>query len=115
MEADEIGFGCVFPTILEFLGISTTALVETGIADFTIVGEYLSARIADGFLHVAVTGHRDTLITLTVVIGTDIEDGVILAIVPTDEFVIFLYEREETVSPVLVLSALLHLGEEPGT
>ena len=62
-----------------------------------------------------IAGLGDTLITLTVVIGADIEDGMILPVVPADDLIVFLDEGEETVAAVFALLALLHLGEEPRT
>ena len=60
-----------------------------------------------------IAGLGDTLVALTVVIGTDIEDGVVLAVVPSDQFVVFLGKREEAVVTVLMLTTLLHLGQQP--
>ena len=57
----------------------------------------------------------DTLIALTMIIGTHIKDGVILTIVPADDLIIFLDKREEAVAAVLSLLALLHLSQEPRT
>ena len=60
-----------------------------------------------------VVGAGDALIALAVVVGTHIEDGVILAVVPTDELVVALGEREEIVATALVLFALLYLCQQP--
>ena len=55
----------------------------------------------------------DALVALAVVIGTDIKEGVVFAVVPTDEHIFFLGEREEVVAALSHLSALLHLCQEP--
>ena len=49
------------------------------------------------------------------VIGTDIEDGMVVAVVPADELIVFLDEREEVVGTILVLAAFLYLGQQPRT
>ena len=57
----------------------------------------------------------DALVALAVVVGTHIEDGMIFAVIPTDELVVFLDKREEAVAAILVLAALLHLSQKPRT
>ena len=49
------------------------------------------------------------------VVGADIEDGMILAVVPADEFIVLLDEREEARASVIKLLAFLHLSQEPRT
>ena len=92
VETHKIRLGCVFPAILEFLRFPATAFREAGVADLIIIGEDLSTGGADGLHHMGVAGLGDTLITLTMVIGTDIEDGVILPVVPADDLIVFLDE-----------------------
>ena len=99
----------VLPAILIFLSSTATALRETGVAHLTIRHQHLTLRSPDGFCHMRVGGTRDALIALTVVVGADVEDGMLLAVVPTDEFIVLLDEREEVVAAVTVLLALLHL------
>ena len=115
VEAHEIRLGRIFPTILELLSLSTTALREAGIAYLVAIGQNLSSGGADGFYHMGIIRLSDTLIALTMIIGTHIEDGVILTVVPADDLIIFLDKREETVAAVLSLLALLHLSQEPRT
>ena len=109
----EIGLGRVFPTVLEFLCLTATALGETGIADLILIGKYLSAGLANGFCHLLVVGFCDALITLAMVIGTDIKDGVILAIVPADKLIILLRKREEAVATLFVPATFLDLSQQP--
>ena len=113
LNTDEVRLGRVLPAILEFLSDASATLVETGIADVTVVSENLSACQADGFLHMLVARMADALIALAMVIGTHIEDRMVFAVVSTDELVILLDKREETVIAILVLAALLHLGQQP--
>ena len=47
------------------------------------------------------------------VIGTDVEDGMVLTIVPTDELIVFLDKREEVVLLLLVLHTTTHLRQQP--
>ena len=82
VEAHEIRLGRVFPTILELFRLS----------DLVAIGENLSTGGADGLYHMGVAGLGDTLITLTMIIGADIEDGMILAVVPADDLIVFLDE-----------------------
>ena len=95
VEAHQIRLGGIFPAILELFGFATTTLRETGIANLTIVSKNLSARLADGICHMLVVGLGDTLVALAMVVGTHIEDGMVFAVVPADEFIVFLDEREE--------------------
>ena len=113
METYQVRLGRILPTILEFLRFTTTALREARIADLAAIGQYLSTCIADGFCHMRIVGLGDALITLTMIIGTHIEDGMILAIVPANQLIILLDEREEVIPTLLMLLALLHLGQEP--
>ena len=89
--------------------------METGIADLVAIGEHLSASLADGLLDMRTRGLGDALITLAVVVGADIEDGMVFAVVPADELIVLTGEGEEAVGAFLMLLALLHLGEEPRT
>ena len=114
VETHEIGLGCILPTILELLGIATTTLMETGVADVAIVGKNLTSSLGDGFSHVGVAGIGDALVTLAMVVGTDIKDGVVFTIVPANDLIVFLDKREETVGSVFVTTAFFHLGEYPG-
>ncbi len=52
-------------------------------------------------------------IALAVVVGADVEDGVVLTVVPAYEPVVFLDEGEEVVARLSHLAALLHLCQEP--
>ena len=56
-------------------------------------------------------GSRDALIALAVVVGADVEDGVVFAVVPSNERVVGFLEGEEIVLGPLL--AMLQLGQQP--
>ena len=82
VDTYKIWLWSVFPAVLELLGLSATTLRETGITYLVAIHQYLSACSLDSIYNVAVCLFRDTLIALTVVVGTDIEDGMVVAVVP---------------------------------
>ena len=47
------------------------------------------------------------------VVGANIEYGVVLAVVPFDEHVLALDKREEVVAALLLLAPFLHLCQQP--
>ena len=49
------------------------------------------------------------------VIGTDIEDGMVFAVIPANELIVLLDEREETVFPLTTLLSPTHLCQKPRT
>ena len=49
------------------------------------------------------------------VVGTHIEDGVVLAVVPADELIVLTGEGEEAIGGTLCLAPFLHLSQQPGT
>ena len=49
------------------------------------------------------------------VISTDVEESMVLAVVPTYQFIVFLDEREETIFLLLVVLTMLHLCQQPRT
>ena len=55
----------------------------------------------------------DALVALAVVVGTDIKEGMVFAVVPADECIFLPGEGEEVVAALSHLSALLHLCQEP--
>ena len=62
-----------------------------------------------------VVGAGDALVTLAVVVGTYIKDGMILAVVPADKLLVTLSKREEVVATAFVLFAFLNLCQQPRT
>ena len=87
--------------------------MEAGVANLVVIEEHLATRLADGLLDMGTGGLGDALITLAVVVGADIEDGMVFAVVPADELIVLSREREETVGAFLMLFALGHLSQEP--
>ena len=47
------------------------------------------------------------------VVGTDIEDRMVLTVIPTDDFIVFFDKREEAVGRLAHLAPALDLGEQP--
>ena len=88
----EIGFGRVFPTILVLLADAATALAETGIADFAGMADDETTGGADGSICILAQLAGDALVALAMVIGTDIEDGMVFTVIPADNLVLFLDE-----------------------
>ena len=82
----EIWHVLILPTCVEGLHHSTAAFRETGITQFTVVGQDLAPGGID-HLTDGLTGHScQPLIALAVVIRTDIEAMVILMVIPSDVF-----------------------------
>ena len=111
----QIALRTILPAILELLGDTAAALAEAGIADLAIGREDLSTGLADSLLDVAARCHRNALIALAMVVGTDIKDGVVLTVVPANELVVLLDKREEAVVALAHLTAFLHLSQKPTT
>lgn len=92
----QIGIVLIFPTVTEFFGYSSATFGETGIANALTVHEQLAACGADSFGDCCVRCFGDSLITLAVVVGTHVEDGVVFAVIPADVFVFGLHKGEES-------------------
>ena len=115
VERNEIRLRRIFPAILELLRLSATTLREARITDFILVCQNLSASGLNGLFYGRTRLFGDALITLAMVIGTDIEDGMVVAVVPANHLIILLDKREER-SPTLFLSLTFgHLRQEPRT
>lgn len=115
MEGYQIRLRGVLPAVLELLGLTSTTFREPCIADLVAIGKDLSASLADGLFHGRTRLFGDALIALTVVIGTDIKDGMVFTVVPTDKFIVLLDKREECPSAIVELLTFLHLRQKPGT
>ena len=113
LERYQIRLRCVLPAILELLGHASAALRESCIANLVAIHQYLSASLTYCLFHMCVVGACYALISLAMVVGTHIEDGVILTVVPTNKLVVALGEREEVVASALMLAALLNLCQQP--
>ena len=109
----EISLRCVLPAILEFLGDSAAAFRESCVADFFAVHQNLPLGLADGFGYMRRSFFGDALVALAVVVGTDIKEGMVFAVVPADECIFLPGEGEEVVAALSHLSALLHLCQKP--
>ena len=87
----------VLPTVLEFLRCTAAALAEACVAYLVATHQYLSACGKHSLRHLRTRGLGDALITLTMVVGADIEDGVVLTVIPLHQLVVLADEREEAV------------------
>ena len=109
----QIGNLDVLPAVLILVRLTSATLSESRIANLSIVHEYLTSSRANCLSYSGIAGSRDALITLAVVIGTDVEDGVVFAVVPTDTLAFAFDESEEGRSLLGMLLSPLHLGIEP--
>ena len=109
----KVGVWGVFPTVLVFVGASAAALAKTCVADFAVIGEDLAACGIDGLLYLRGYSSCDALVSLAVVVGTDVEDGVVFAVVPSYQFGVGTCEGEEVMPFECEFLAFLHLGIEP--
>ena len=94
----EVRVVLVLPATLELLGPSSAALREPGVADLPFGGQHLSGGGPDGRVYFRTRGARDALVALAMIIGADVEDGVVFAVVPSDEFGVRASEGEEIVA-----------------
>ena len=105
----------ILPAVLEFLGSAATAFGEACVANLVVVKEYLSACGVNCLRHLRACSLCYALVALAMVVSTNVEDGMVLAIVPLYEFVVLAYEREESVlsGTCLLFASLLNLCEQP--
>ena len=89
------------PTILILLGYAAAAFAETGIADVLTRHQYLSASLAHGLLYMPVLGFGYALIALTMVVGTHVEYGMVVAVVPAYQSSSFLMNEKNPLPPLL--------------
>ena len=112
-DGRQVGFRGVLPAILELLRLTAAALREAGVAQLSLIGEHLSACSLHGLGHSRDVGVGDALIALAMVVGTDVEDGVVLAVVPTDAFALAFDEGEERRRLLGMFLPAKHLRIEP--
>ena len=103
----------VLPAGLERFRVAAATFGEACIADFPFVGKHLTARSFHGCTYLGSVRTCNTLIALAVVVGANIENRVIFAVVPTDEFIVCLCEREEIMAAGSHRLPFLHLCKEP--
>ena len=113
IDAGQIRLPDILPAVLILLCHASATLGEAGIAHVSVISQDLSASRFHCAGHVRIACIGDALIALAVVIGTDIKDGMVLAVIPTHQHVIVFREREEVVRRLVQLLSALHLGQEP--
>ena len=90
-DAFEIGDSSIIPGRAKILCESSAALGVSSVTDFTLIGDYPPVGFSGSFFSLLGYDLSDALITLAVVIGTHIEEIVILPVIPAYHF---LPERE---------------------
>ena len=100
---------------MEFLSYSAAAFRESGIANLAAIQQHLATGQPDSLGNMWRGFLRDALVALAVVIGTHIKEGMVLTVVPANQRILLLGEREEIVAALSHLSALLHLRQQPRT
>ena len=78
-----------FPAMFKLFGNATATFREAGVADFSFVSKYFSPRRFDDGLNIRILGRTcHTLVALAMIVGADIKQGVVFAVVPADQFLI---------------------------
>ena len=104
-----------FPAMLELFRYTSAAFGEAGIADVFTIRQYFASCLVDHLLDNRSRGAGNSLVTLAMIVGTDIEDIMVFAIVPADQLFVV---------PVIALSllffscqaeVLFDLCEQPAT
>ena len=103
----------VLPGVLELLGTSSAALREACVAYLSLVHQHLTACCPHRLARIGIGLARDAAVALAMVVGTDIEDAVVLAVVPAYDFLVRLGEGEEARTLVLQCLALMYLSQQP--
>ena len=102
-----------FPTILKPFGHTSAAFREASVADGTVVEQDLASCLLDGLLHDRIALSGDSLVALAVVVGTDIKQGMVFAVVPTDQLLLILLAAGIRLVRLRQLLVFLDLGQEP--
>ena len=112
----EVGIVLLVPAGTEALRGTTAAFREAGVAELVVVDEDFTAGFGHRTAHIVKGFGGDALIALAMVVGADVEEDVVTAVVPADEFVGFMDEAEESLAVGgLLETAVEHLAEEPAT
>ena len=103
----------VLPAVFILLAHSSATLTEACVTYLVAGHQNLSTCLFHGLCHMYARRFGYALIALAVVVGADIEYGMVASVVPAYEFVVLLYEREEVVAAPLLLVPALYLCEQP--
>ena len=109
----QIGNLDVLPAVLILVCLTSATLSKSRIANLSVVHQHLSSGCANCLSHLRIAGPCDALIALAMVVGTDIKDGMVFSIVPTDALAFAFHESEEWSWLLGMLLSPLHLGIEP--
>ena len=105
----------VLPCILELFRLATATLGEACIAYFAFIHHYLSACRRYGLSGLSIGGTCYALISLAMVVSTYIKNGMILAVVPTDNLLVSLGKGKERLMFLSQGFALLYLCQQPAS
>ena len=104
-----------FPAILEFLGHASAAFREAGVADRIVIHQYLSTCLFDHLPDYRVRCPGNTLVTLAMVVGTDIEQIMVLPVVPADQGLVVAVTTFIGRNRSVQVEILLDLCQEPAS
>ena len=99
-----------FPAMFELFRHTSATFGKAGIADRFAIHQYFSLCFVDHLLDDRVGSTGNSLVALTMVVGTDIENVMVFAVVPTDQLSVAFAEREESTVVVTQLFALFYLA-----
>ena len=112
-DRTQIGDTYIFPTILVFIGLPATTLAKASVANLSVVHQNLSASGIDSLCHLGIVCPGNALIALAMVVGTNVEDGMVFTVVPADALSFAFDEGEEWCRTVCPFLTALHLGIKP--
>ena len=84
-----------FPAMFELFRHTSATFGKAGIADRFAIHQYFSPCLVDHLLDDRVGSTGNSLVALTMVVGTDIENVMVFAVVPADVFCFSLEEGKE--------------------
>ena len=113
-DRDEVRLVDILPAVAVLFCHAATTLGESCIAYLIARDKNLTLCLPHGLTDTWQSLACYALLTLTMVVGADIEDGVVLTVVPPYQLVVFLHEREEAAARCLLIMAASHLCQEPG-
>ena len=102
----------IVPAVTELIGASATTLTEARIAHLVVIGEHQTACLAHSITHGGVLDAADALIALAMVIGTNVEERVLLPVIPAHQAGGCLLDGR-CLGYSVCLAAAAHLCEKP--
>ena len=81
----KVGHLQIVPAVTELIGASATTLTEARIAHLAVIGEHQTACLAHSITHGGVLNAADALIALAMVVGANVEERVLLPVIPAHQ------------------------------